>query len=145
MCDAVHDERYSCNSLEYVCDWKGKTLYFLGYRVLYVCISLGYQICLKSVFFRFRVQFNSRTPRHNFLGVPTLGGRGSQMVRTLHFEVWRCSARNQMQSNGYPSFSKIFQAFGAPWKVAPSLAHTCIAHHEESWCLALAQGLDNLQ
>ena len=41
VCDVVNDELYSCNSLEYVCVWKGKTLYFLGYHVLYVCIFWG--------------------------------------------------------------------------------------------------------
>ena len=39
MCDAVNDERYSYNSLEYVCVLKGKTLYFLGHRVLYYVFS----------------------------------------------------------------------------------------------------------
>ena len=57
MCDAVNDEQYSYNSLEYVCVWKGK-----------------YQIGLKSIFFLglgFSSTFGS--PRHIFPGVPTLG------------------------------------------------------------------------
>ena len=66
VCDAVKDKRYSYNFLEYVCVWKGKTPYFLGYHVLYACSLLGYQIILKSVFFRFMVQLNVRTPPSYF-------------------------------------------------------------------------------
>ena len=56
MCDAVNDKRYSYNFLEYVCVWKGDV------PCLICMYFLGYQIGLKTVFFRFRFQLNFRSP-----------------------------------------------------------------------------------